>query len=242
VVKEERKKQGQETTKVIKEQQAKFEPTTLGDMAMFSQLKEQLQDAKTEAKAKAKVKAEEERVEETKVEEAKVEEAKVEEAKVKEAKVKEVKVKEAKVKEAKVEEAKVEEAKVEETKVEETKVEETKVEETKVEETKEKAPVEEAPVPKAARTPKAKTAAGEDLKIIEGIGPKIEEILHKAGIHTYAELASTPPDAIREILLAQGSRFKMFDPETWPAQAQLAADGKWDELQVMKDSLQGGRK
>jgi small subunit ribosomal protein S1 len=62
VVKDERKKQGQEVTKAVKEQQAKYEPTTLGDMAMFSQLKEQLADAKVEAKAadvvEAKAKAE----------------------------------------------------------------------------------------------------------------------------------------------------------------------------------------
>lgn len=188
VVKEERKKQGQETTKAIKEQQAKYEPTTLGDMAMFSQLKEQLQEAKTETKAKAEAKAE---------------------------------IKEEAKAEAKAE-AK-EEAKEETV--------ETPAAEVAAEEVA-------APKVKAA---KAKST-GDDLKIIEGIGPKIEEILHAAGINSFAELAAANAEAIREILLAQGSRYKMFDPETWPAQAQLAADGKWDELQVMKDSLQGGRK
>jgi hypothetical protein len=46
VVKDERRKQGQEVKQSVKEQQAKYEPTTLGDMAMFSQLKEQLAEAK----------------------------------------------------------------------------------------------------------------------------------------------------------------------------------------------------
>ncbi len=59
VVKDERKKEGKEITKAVKEQQSKYEPTTLGDMAMFSQLKEQLADAK-EAKGKADADAKEE--------------------------------------------------------------------------------------------------------------------------------------------------------------------------------------
>lgn len=169
VVKEERKKQSVETSKAIKEQQAKYEPTTLGDTAMFSQLKEQLAETKPEPKTKPK--AEAKAVEKTEA------------------------------------------------------GEEPKAEET----------------PKA-KAVKEKSASGDDFKIIEGIGPKIEEILHAAGISTFAELASRDPEAIREILLAQGSRYKMFDPETWPTQAGLAAEGKLDELQALKDSLMGGRK
>ena len=92
--------------------------------------------------------------------------------------------------------------------------------------------------PKAA---KAK-AAGDDLKIVEGIGPKIEELLHEAGIDSYAALAAKSADEIREILLSHGSRYKMFDPETWPEQAQLAADGKMDELEVLKKELNAGKK
>lgn len=100
---------------------------------------------------------------------------------------------------------------------------------------------EEAPAP----APKAKApepAVADDLKIVEGIGPKIEEIFHGAGILTFADLAGKNADELREILLSHGNQYKMFDPETWPAQAQLAADGKWDELNQLKDELQGGRK
>ena len=32
-----------------------------------------------------------------------------------------------------------------------------------------------------------------------------------------------------------------FSPETWPQQAQLAADGKWDELKALQDELDGGK-
>ena len=33
----------------------------------------------------------------------------------------------------------------------------------------------------------------------------------------------------------------MHVPDTWPQQAQLATDGKWDELKVLQDKLDGGR-
>ena len=92
-----------------------------------------------------------------------------------------------------------------------------------------------------AKATKAKST-GDDLKIIEGIGPKIEEILHAAGIDSFATLATKTAEEIREILLAQGSRYKMHDPETWAEQAQLAADGKMDELETLKKELNAGKK
>jgi len=101
-------------------------------------------------------------------------------------------------------------------------------------------PADEVKEPKA-KAPKAKSS-GDDLKIIEGIGPKIEEILHEAGIDSFAVLAGKDAEAIREILLSHGSRFKMFDPTTWPEQAQLAADGKMDELEALKKELNAGKK
>jgi hypothetical protein len=47
---------------------------------------------------------------------------------------------------------------------------------------------------------------------------------------------------LREILEAAGSRYKMFDPATWPQQAGLAAQGKWEELKELQGKLSGGRK
>lgn len=150
VVKAERKKQTQETTKAIKEVQSKYEPTTLGDIDMFSQLKEQLAGAQA---ASAEPKAEEQ-------------------------------------------------------------------------------PASEP----------AAVAGGDDLKVVEGIGPKIEELLKAAGILTYADLAAKSADDIRTILVNDGgSRYKMHDPETWSQQASLAAEGKWDELNALKESLIGGK-
>ena len=82
----------------------------------------------------------------------------------------------------------------------------------------------------------------DDFRIIEGIGPKIDEILHAAGITSFDELSKKSADELREILLAQSSRNKMFDPTTWPEQAQLAAEGKMDDLNAMKESLKAGKK
>lgn len=81
----------------------------------------------------------------------------------------------------------------------------------------------------------------EDLKIVEGIGPKIEEILKNAGVQNLVELSEMEPDHIREILLAAGDRFKMFDPTTWPAQARLAKNGNWELLAEYQEQLKGGR-
>jgi predicted flap endonuclease-1-like 5' DNA nuclease len=82
----------------------------------------------------------------------------------------------------------------------------------------------------------------DDLKVVEGIGPKIEQLLNNEGILTFAQLAVTAPERIKEILVAGGSRFQMHDPTTWPEQSALARDGKWDELKVWQDALNKGRK
>lgn len=81
----------------------------------------------------------------------------------------------------------------------------------------------------------------DDLKVIEGVGPKIAELLNEAGITTWAQLAMTSPYRLREILDAGGSQFNIHDPETWPKQAGLAADEKWDELQKLQEELDGGK-
>ncbi len=84
-------------------------------------------------------------------------------------------------------------------------------------------------------------AEGDDLKKIEGVGPKIADLLVAGGISTYAQLAASTPEAIQVILDAAGSSFNTHSPASWPAQAQLAADGKWDELKTLQDELDGGR-
>ena len=81
----------------------------------------------------------------------------------------------------------------------------------------------------------------DDLKRIEGIGPRIAGILNAAGITTFEALSLTSVERLREILVAAELRGSFGDPTTWPEQARLAAAGLWDDLQRMQDSLKGGR-
>ena len=81
----------------------------------------------------------------------------------------------------------------------------------------------------------------DDLKIVEGIGPKIAGLLVDGGINTWAKLAETPTSRIQEILDAAGPRYKLAKPGTWPQQAGLAATGKWEELKKLQDELDGGK-
>lgn len=81
----------------------------------------------------------------------------------------------------------------------------------------------------------------DDLKRIEGIGPKIEGVLNAAGIQTWATLASTEPGKLKEILENAGGRFRMHSPYTWPLQARLAAADRWDELDEYQEELKGGK-
>ena len=76
------------------------------------------------------------------------------------------------------------------------------------------------------------------MKKVEGIGPKIATTLNEAGISTFADLAKAKPAAISEIIAGvRGNHVT----DTWPAQAKLAADGKWDELKKWQDELDGGK-
>ncbi len=108
--------------------------------------------------------------------------------------------------------------------------------------TAEKAP-KTTPVKKevVAKAPKAAPAKADDLTLIEGVGPKIAELLVAAGISTFAQLASAKPAAIKSILDAAGKRYQMHDPATWPKQAGLARDGKSAELAKLQEKLKGGK-
>ncbi|MFT4665092.1 MAG: small subunit ribosomal protein S1 [Polaribacter sp.] len=104
-----------------------------------------------------------------------------------------------------------------------------------VEEKVEELVMEEVPVATTVKT------AADDLKKIEGVGPKIAELLQNADIKTFAALSEATPEKIKEVLEAAGSRYKMHDPTTWPAQAKMAADGEWDKLKEWQDALDGGK-
>ena len=82
----------------------------------------------------------------------------------------------------------------------------------------------------------------DDLKIVEGIGPKIEELLFNAGVTTYGQLAATSVQQLKDILADAGARFAMHDPGTWSAQALLAANGEWENLKAYQDFLNAGKR
>ncbi len=92
-----------------------------------------------------------------------------------------------------------------------------------------------------AKAPKAKATKADDLKIIEGIGPKAAEALVAAGIDTFVKLAKASAESVKEILEASTSKLSHLDPTTWAQQSKLAADGKMDELKTLQDELNGGK-
>ncbi|MEM8996670.1 MAG: 50S ribosomal protein L27, partial [Acidobacteriota bacterium] len=87
----------------------------------------------------------------------------------------------------------------------------------------------------------AKPEKPDDLKKVEGIGPKIEGLLNDDGLWTWEALATAPVERLQKILDAAGPRYRIHDPGTWPKQARLAADGDWDALETLQDHLKGGR-
>lgn len=91
-----------------------------------------------------------------------------------------------------------------------------------------------------AKTPTFSSLQKDDLQIIDGIGPKIEELLNNNGIYSWLQLADTSVEKLNEILDNAGSRFSIHNPLNWPRQATLARDGKMDELAALKVDLVRG--
>ncbi len=82
--------------------------------------------------------------------------------------------------------------------------------------------------------------AADDLRRIEGIGPKTAAVLVAAGVRTFAGLAAADVEWLRGVLRQSGLR--LGDPRTWPEQAALAAAGDWEGLAALQGQLKGGRR
>jgi predicted flap endonuclease-1-like 5' DNA nuclease len=93
----------------------------------------------------------------------------------------------------------------------------------------------------ATRTETPISIEPDDLKKIEGIGPKINSILQAAGINTFADLAAASVSELERIVKHDAGISIAF-PDTWPEQAALARDGKWETLEQLQDDLKGGRR
>lgn len=80
-----------------------------------------------------------------------------------------------------------------------------------------------------------------DLKLIEGIGPKIEELFHNFNIKTWKSLSETPVDKCQEVLDSGGSRYRIHDPASWPMQAKMAYEGHWEQLFDWQEKHRAGK-
>ena len=81
-----------------------------------------------------------------------------------------------------------------------------------------------------------------DLTVVEGIGPKIADLLHTTGgIKTWWQLHRTDVATLRSLLEGAGPRFQIHDPSSWPQQAGLLARGDWEEFKELAADLQAGR-
>jgi large subunit ribosomal protein L15 len=104
-------------------------------------------------------------------------------------------------------------------------------------------------LPKLKSNVKVESATGaskskivvDDLKKVEGIGPKIAELLSNGGFDTFAKISIASIEDLQAILDAAGDRYAAHNPSTWSDQATLAAVGKWEELKELQERLNGGR-
>jgi len=100
----------------------------------------------------------------------------------------------------------------------------------KAEKPKEEAPKAEKKAEAAkAEAPKeqAKNAdEKDDLKKLDGVGPKLEEVFNAAGIATFENFAATSVEKLHEILEEAGSRYASKDPAPWIEQAKELAKEK----------------
>lgn len=92
----------------------------------------------------------------------------------------------------------------------------------------------------AAKAAGFKIKNADDLTVIEGIGPKINELFKNAGLKTFVDVSNAKVAEMRKVLDDGGSRFRIANPETWAQQAKLAADNKWEALKTLQDELSGG--
>jgi predicted flap endonuclease-1-like 5' DNA nuclease len=77
----------------------------------------------------------------------------------------------------------------------------------------------------------------DDFQRIMTISPEAEELLHKAGIHTYLQLQLTSLKKIIKILADCNDPYSRSDPKTWSYQAKLAELGKWKTLKKYQQTL-----
>lgn len=93
----------------------------------------------------------------------------------------------------------------------------------------------------AAKAAMGKTIKKDDLKVVEGIGPKISGMFIDAGIKTWKALSETEVSDCQKVLDGGGDRYKVHDPASWPMQAKMCYENKWKELAKWQDEHDHGK-
>lgn len=93
----------------------------------------------------------------------------------------------------------------------------------------------------AAKAAFGKTIKQDDLKIVEGIGPKIEGMFKDSGIKTWKALSEASVAECQKVLDGGGKRYQVHDPASWPMQSKMAYEGKWSELSKWQDEHDHGK-
>jgi predicted flap endonuclease-1-like 5' DNA nuclease len=81
----------------------------------------------------------------------------------------------------------------------------------------------------------------DDLTIIEGIGPRIDDLFHANGVVSFAQLARLSVPEMLDILERGGPHFQLANPGSWALQASLASENRWAELKRLQEELIVGK-
>jgi predicted flap endonuclease-1-like 5' DNA nuclease len=91
------------------------------------------------------------------------------------------------------------------------------------------------PVERAAPVEERKLVQADDLQRIRGIGPKTEEALQSAGVGIFEQLAARVPEQLKALLQEKGIQAR--NVASWPDQARLIIEGKWEELEALQKKM-----
>lgn len=93
----------------------------------------------------------------------------------------------------------------------------------------------------AAKAVYGKTIKQDDLKVVEGIGPKIEGMFKEHGIKTWKALSEASVADCQKVLDTGGKRYQIHDPASWPMQSKMCYEGKWQDLAKWQEEHKHGK-
>jgi predicted flap endonuclease-1-like 5' DNA nuclease len=81
----------------------------------------------------------------------------------------------------------------------------------------------------------------DDLTVVEGIDADVATLCRWMGVHTWGDLATTPVSLLRTMLADAGPAYAAVDPGSWPDQARLLAEARWQEFADLAAVARGDR-